>query len=98
MPFTRLLGGFRHLHAVRAEEPDHVLVEGMEVLRAAAGDEAVVFDAGLVDPSSAGVAEVGLERGPGGEGAAADDVGFDEHPGAVTDGRDGTACIEEGPD
>jgi amino acid efflux transporter len=60
-------------------------VEGRQVVGVAARDEVAVLDDLLVDPLRAGVAQVGLEAGPAGDGAAAHDVGLDESPGRVAD-------------
>src|SRR6185437_9195634 len=67
---------------------DDLLVEGGNVVRLAAGDEALIDDDVAVDPFGAGIPEVGLERGPGRHPAAAHDVGLDQHPWAVTDRAD----------
>src|SRR5690606_15854724 len=53
-------------------------------------------DDGLVHPFSAGVAQVGPDRWPGGYAAAARDARFDEQPRAVADRRDWLAGLEEG--
>jgi amino acid efflux transporter len=60
-------------------------VEGRQVVGVAARDEVAVLDDLLVDPLRAGVAQVGLEAGPAGDGAAAHDAGLDEGPGRVAD-------------
>ena len=67
-------------------------VEGRDVVRLAAGDDALVGDHLLVDPGAAGVADVGPQARPGGQGAAAHDVGLDQHPGCVADRRDRLAA------
>jgi len=64
---------------------DDLVAEGGDVLGFAAGDEVAVLDDFFVDPGGAGVFEVGVDGGPGGDGFAFDDVGFDQAPGAVAD-------------
>src|SRR3546814_2674942 len=39
--------------------------------------------------------EIGADRGPAGDGAAADHVGFGQQPRAVADGADGLSRIDE---
>ena len=48
-----------------------------------------------IDPVGAGVAQVGLQRRPRGHLAAARSPGLDDQPGAVADGADRLAGIEE---
>ena len=49
-----------------------------------------------VDPGAAGVADVGAQAGPRGQGPAADQVGLHQGPGTVADHRDGLAGAEHG--
>src|SRR5215218_3244448 len=62
-----------------------LLAEGREIVRPAARHEAVVHHDLLVDPIAAGVADIGLNRRPRGDGPVAHDVGLHERPGAVAD-------------
>jgi amino acid efflux transporter len=77
------------------ERLEEVGAEGGQVVGVAAGDEVAVLDDLLVDPFGPGVAQVGLEAGPAGDGAAAHDVGLDEGPRRVADRRDGLAAGDE---
>src|SRR2546423_4961782 len=54
---------------------DDLRLEGLEVVRLAAGDQALVDMDLLVDPLGAGIAQVGPQARPGGQGAPTDDVG-----------------------
>ena len=66
-----------------------------QVVRVARGDEALVDVDLLVDPGRARVAQVGLQRRPRGERAAAHDAGVDQRPRAVADRRDRLGLVEE---
>ena len=57
--------------------------ERLEVAGVARGDHVPVLDHLAVDPARAGVDEVGLERGPRGDGPAVDRLRLDEEPRAV---------------
>src|SRR6185312_8899720 len=85
------------LRARPGELGDHLLVERRQVVRLAAGDEALVHDDLLIDPSRAGVAQIGLERRPRGHRSPADAARFDERPWSMADGCDGLALVEEVP-
>jgi len=77
---------------------DDLVAESGDVFGSAAGDEVTVLDDLFVDPLGSGVLEVGVDRGPRGDGLALDDVGFDQAPGAVADGRYGFSGFDEVPD
>src|SRR3954452_21334250 len=83
-----LLRGLSPGVAALAELLDHLLREGRDVVRLARGDEALVGDDLLVHPFRARVAQVGLQRGPGGHPAALHPAGIDQRPGTVADRRD----------
>jgi hypothetical protein len=72
-----------------------LVAEGGDVFGLAAGDEVAVLHNLLVDPVGAGVFEIGVDGGPGGDGLTFDDVGLDQAPGAVADGGDGFAGFDE---
>jgi len=74
---------------------DDLVAEGGDVFGLAAGDEVAVLDDFFVDPGGAGVFEVGVDGGPGGDGLSFDDVGFDQAPGAVADGGYGFSRFYE---
>jgi len=74
---------------------DELVAEGRDVFGFAAGDEVAVLDNLFVDPVGARVGEVGADGGPGGDGPAFDDVGFDQTPGAVADGGYGFSGFDE---
>src|SRR4051794_26519238 len=74
-------------HALAGEDPQHLAVEGRDVVRLPARDEVAVDDDLLVHPLAAGVADVRLERRPRGDALAAHGPGLDEYPGAVADDR-----------
>jgi len=74
---------------------DELVAEGGDVFWFAAGDEVAVLHDLFVDPVGAGVFEVGVDGGPGGDGFSFDDVGLDQAPGAVADGGDGFAGFDE---
>src|SRR4051794_9881279 len=63
------LGALALVHAL-GELLDDLGLERFQVFRFAAGDQSLVDVDFLVDPVGAGVAEVGLQARPGGEGAA----------------------------
>jgi len=66
-------------------------IEGGNVVGVAAEDELAVGDNFLIDPVSAGVLEIGLERGPRGDGLALEGAGFEQGPGSMTDGSNRSA-------
>ena len=74
---------------------DDLFAEGGDVFGSAAGDEVAVPDDLFVDPLGAGIFEVGVDGGPGGDGLAFDDVGFDQAPGPVADGGYGFSGFDE---
>jgi hypothetical protein len=78
-----------------AEDLDELAAEGGDVVRPAAGDEQVVHDHLPVDAAGAGIAQVGGQRRPGRQGAAAGDAGLDQHPRRVADRPDRLALVEE---
>ena len=82
--------------AALGELLDDLGAEGRQVVGVAAGHEALVDDDLLVDPVGARVAQVLLQRGPRGHGAAADDAGLDEDPRGVADRADRLPGLEEG--
>ena len=65
---------------------DDLRAEGVEIVGAAAGDDAVVGDHLLVVPAAAGVDHVGPDRREGGQVAALGRAGLDQQPGRVADG------------
>ncbi len=81
---------------------DERLVECGEVIGLATGDDhrrsGLTHDDRLVDPSCAGIAQIGLQARPTGQPAAADHVGLDEGPGAMADDGDRLAGVDEGLD
>src|SRR5262245_36607570 len=84
------------LPARLAEQSDHLAIEGRDVVRLAARHKGAVKRHFLIHPLSAGVANIGLERGPRGDAPPARRAGLDDHPGAVTDRRHRLAGVEEG--
>ena len=64
----------------------------------ARGDQALVDDDLLVDPVAAGVADVGPQRRPRRDRAAAQHVGLDQRPRGVADRGDRLALLEEAAD
>src|SRR6185437_6022934 len=72
----------------------HLAVERRNVVRLTARHEAHVGDDFSVDPVAAGVANVGLQRGPRGEGVIAHDVRLDEEPRTVAYRGDRLAGVE----
>src|SRR5882724_2063950 len=77
---------------------DDLRAERGQVVGSAAGHQALVSDHLLVDPRTAGVADVRRQGRPGGQGAAADHVSLDQRPGAVADHPDRLADLEETAD
>src|SRR5882672_7659763 len=75
---------------------EHLGVELRDVIRLAAGDDALVHHDGLVHPLGAGVPEVGLERWPRGDPPAANDAGLHQRPRPVADHRHRLALVHEG--
>ena len=69
------------------EEREQGVVERRQVVGLAARDEVAVDDDLLVDPVGAGVAQVGLQARPRRHPPAPHDVGLDQRPGRVADGR-----------
>src|SRR5581483_4230948 len=87
-PPTRPRPPFRSgRHALPGEDPEHLAVEGRDVVRLAARDEVAVDHDLLVDPVAAGVPDVRLEGRPRGDSLAPHNPRLDEHPGAVADDR-----------
>jgi hypothetical protein len=82
--------------AALGELLDDLGVEGRQVGRLAAGDQAAVGVDLLVDPGPAGVLDVGPDARPRRQGAALDHVGLDQGPGAVADRGHRLAGLEEG--
>src|SRR5690348_2938153 len=74
---------------------DHFFVECGYVVRIAARDEAVVDNAGFIDPLSTGVDEVGFHGRPGSYLSPANDVGLNERPWSVAYDRDRLASVEK---
>src|SRR5581483_598620 len=68
-----------------------------EVVGPAAGDEVAVDDDFLVNDGAPGVADVGTNTRVAGQGATADDTGFDERPRCMTDRGNRLARIDEVP-
>src|SRR5215212_836035 len=87
-------GGYSIVYAL-ADLLRELGAEGREVVGLAARHEAVVHHDLLVDPVPAGVLDVGPERRPRGELAAADDIGLHERPRAVADRRHRLARLDE---
>ena len=77
---------------------DNLRAERGQVVGSAAGHQALVGDDLLVDPGAAGVADVGGQGRPRGQGAAADHVGFDQRPRSVADHPGRLAGLEEAAD
>src|SRR6056297_1889798 len=71
------------------------VAEGIQVVGFAAGDETVVRHEFLVHPAATGIADVGLQAGPGRQLAPVYDRRLHQHPRPVADGRDGLAEAEE---
>ena len=74
--------------------------ESGQVARASGWDTSVLGPSvdtttSSVHPVRAGVAQMGLQFGPGRDGATRDDVGLDQGPGAVADHRDRLTGLEE---
>src|SRR3982751_6825082 len=59
---------------------DHLPIESWDVVRLAAGDDAVINHNLLVDPVRAGVLQIGLQRWPGSDRPAAHGFSVDERP------------------
>src|SRR5699024_6732440 len=70
-------------------------VEGRQVVRGPAGDQAMVHHDLLVHPRGTGVLQIGAQAGVGGQGAAAQHIGLGEDPRAVADHRHRFAVGEE---
>src|SRR3954465_10418303 len=75
---------------------DDLRAEGGQIVRLARARQALVDVDLLVDPRAAGVLDVGLQRRPGGDRAAAQHVGLDQGPRAVADHADRLGLLEEG--
>src|SRR5215213_8024251 len=73
-------------------------VESRDIVGLAAGDQVAVDHGGLVDPLTAGIANVGLQAWPGGEPLAPHNASLDQRPRRVADGRDRLAGGDEVPD
>jgi hypothetical protein len=71
-----------------AEFLDHLLIEGRNVVRSSARDQAVVHDDFFIDPIRARVPDISLDRGPGSDGPAADNACVDQDSGGVADRGD----------
>src|ERR671937_2966942 len=76
---------------------DDLRVEGGQVVRLAARDEAGIDDDLLINPRRSRVAEIGLEARPRGHLPALDDAGLDQRPRAVADDADRLAGCREVP-
>src|SRR5581483_8376885 len=74
---------------------DHLFLESRDVVRLAACHESLVGYDLLISPFAARVMNIRLKRGPGSKFSAAHDVGFDQHPRAVTDGGDRFVRLEK---
>jgi hypothetical protein len=74
---------------------DDLFAEGGNVCGFATGDEVAVLDDLFVDPVGAGIFQIGVDGGPGGDGLALDDAGFDQTPGTVTDGGYGFSGFDK---
>ena len=75
---------------------DELRVERGKVVWSAAGDKALIHDHLLIHPGGARIAQIRCQAGVTGEGAAVDDTGLDEDPGAVADHADRLVLVEEG--
>src|ERR1700749_302517 len=69
--------------------------ERRQVIWPAAGGDVLVGDHLLVDYIAAGVADVGPDAWPGGQGAAPDDSGLDQRPRAMADHADRLAALNK---
>src|SRR5688572_8214595 len=96
LPGSRWAGSSRlaHMYAFR-DLFDHLAVEGRDIVRVAAGDEAVINDHFFVNPVRTGVLQIGTKRRIRGQRAAFDNARVDQRPRRMTDRRDRLACIEE---
>src|SRR5262245_19463799 len=74
---------------------DKLLIERRDVIRLAAGDEAVVNNDRLVDPVCSGIFQVGLDRLVRGHSLPFDESGVNERPRTVANGSDWLARFVE---
>src|SRR5688572_22021217 len=74
---------------------DDLHAEGFEVAGIAAGDDAGVGDDFAIEPSTAGIDHVGLDRFVGSYLPSTHRVDFDQQPRRMTDRSDDFARIEE---
>ena len=74
---------------------DERLGEGGQVVGVPARDQVAVDDDLLVDPGAAGVADVGPQARPRGQGPPGEDARLDQRPGRVADRRHGLPGVEE---
>src|SRR2546429_6230684 len=74
---------------------DELRAELREVVRLTTGDETVLGVHDLVDPGTAGVADVGLEAGPRADLPPAYHVRLDEQPRTVADRADRLAGLDQ---
>src|SRR5579872_6592229 len=87
-----------HLSLTRGELFDNLGAERGQVVWSAAGHQTAVDDHLSVGPRAAGVPDVRGQGRPGGQGAAADHVGFHQGPRAVADDPGRLARLEEAAD
>src|SRR6476660_7123236 len=67
---------------------DHLGVERGNVIRLAAGHQAVIDDDLFVHPIAPSILDVALNRGPRRESPPTHQAGFNQHPWSVADGAD----------
>lgn len=70
-------------------------MEGRNVVRSSARDQAVVHDDFFIDPIRARVPDISLDRGPGSDGSAADNACVDQDLGAWQIAATGFALAKE---
>ena len=73
----------------------HLFVEGRDVVRFAAGDEAIVHHYFFVDPVRAGITKIGLDRRPRSDRSPTHYTSIDQDPWCVTDCRNWFAGLEK---
>src|SRR5213082_1870784 len=87
-----------HRVPVLRELLDHLRAELRKIIGLAAGDQPVIGVYRLVDPGTAGVADVGPQARPGRHRTTTQRVRFDQRPRSVADRPDRLARVQEGPD
>src|SRR5690606_1646371 len=95
-PFALALPRARAVVDAFGQFLEHLRAELRDVVRLAAGDQALVDHYGFVTPLCARVLQVDAYAGPGGERTSRNHLGRNEQLRPVTDGEDRLAGVEEG--